>query len=155
MFSDLYFDKMGDRIEKLGTAIFSNSSESVLKFPTSIIHVLCVDDNQKIWFAVPKPYADISGMEMTFPVTLHFFNKNYNYYINVDGIASIISKLDDMPRELVKYTEEVDKNPLLIRVRVNYLEYSVRKIKAQMNFYDKIINSMRWVSYNESVHYSV
>ena len=154
LFSNFFADKMGGRIRKLGTAIFTDLSESVLKFPTSIIRVLSVDDHQGIWFEVPRPYVDISGMELAFPVTLHFYNKHCNYYVNVDGIAHIQPNLNGMTGGLVENVQGTNTKKLLIQVKMNYLEYSVRRIKNQINFYDRIIGSVISGLHNESSYYS-
>ena len=43
-----------ERIEEIGSAIFYNESEAVLKLPTSIVSTVKVDDYGFVWFFVQK-----------------------------------------------------------------------------------------------------
>jgi len=109
------------QIQNLSTAIFSDFSSSILKFPTSIIHVLEVSKDGKLLFELPRPYTDISGMEASFPVALHFYNKKYNYYVNVDGLAHIISINNEAP--------------LIVLVKMSHIKSFVRKRAKRVSSY--------------------
>ena len=64
-----------ERIINLGSAIFFNLSESVLKLPTSIVRIIHVDDYGYIWFFMQKPQQQLNEFEKEFPVKLDFFRK--------------------------------------------------------------------------------
>ena len=44
-----------EKIREIGSAIFFNQSDSVLKLPTSIVSTLKVDDYGFVWFFIQKP----------------------------------------------------------------------------------------------------
>lgn len=79
------------KLEKLETALFYNYSRAVLRFPTTIIQLLKIDNDGNIWFKTRKPYNDISGLDKEFPGELHFYKKSFNYYIIVRGTATIVT----------------------------------------------------------------
>lgn len=72
----IYF--LNRQIKTLGTAIFSNDSRNILKFPTCLINVLGADTKGNVWFIVRKPFDDISDFDQNCPAGLQFYNKNFN-----------------------------------------------------------------------------
>jgi hypothetical protein len=154
MFSGTFPRGMGFKIKKLSTAIFFDFDDSVLKLPNSIVKVLYVGQGCEIWFSILKPYSDVSGMEKSFPVSLHFYNKNFDYYINVEGIAGIVSNTNEIPDKLAKQIGSLENDKLLIRVKMDHLEYFLRRKIGETNFYHTLINSMTRLLYNERGIYS-
>lgn len=90
MISGNYLAFISNSIEKLNTAIFYNFSNSLLKFPACIIRVTGFDENGNLWFAVKKPYEDITGLDKEFPAQLNFYNKIHRFYVTVYGKATLI-----------------------------------------------------------------
>jgi len=123
MFPDISFEKIAAKMESLKTAVFFDLSESIVKFPTSVVQILSANENLEIWLALPRPYPDISGLERIFPVELHFYNKALNYYINTEGMAELISNAGDIPERMAKKVICLINTELLIRVRVSRFEY--------------------------------
>ena len=62
-----------EKIQEIGSAIFFNQSDSVLKLPTSIVDTVKVDDFGLVWFYVQKPKQDLREFDKEFPVRLDFF----------------------------------------------------------------------------------
>ncbi len=46
-----------DKIQRIGSALFYNLSGGVLKFPTTIVSILKVDELANIWFFMNQPRA--------------------------------------------------------------------------------------------------
>ena len=63
MESNQQFNFIQSKIEELGSAIFFNQSDAVLKLPTSIVTRLKVDDFGYIWFYVQKPNQQLQEFE--------------------------------------------------------------------------------------------
>ncbi|ANE50660.1 hypothetical protein [Flavisolibacter tropicus] len=64
-----------EKIEQIGSAIFFNQSESVLKLPTSLVSNIKVDDFGYMWFFVQKPKQNLQEFDNEFPVRMDFFKK--------------------------------------------------------------------------------
>jgi hypothetical protein len=110
-----------EKIENLGSAIFFNQSDAVLKLPTSIVRIIHVDDYGYIWFFIQKPQQRLTEFEKEFPVKLDFFRKGLDYSLQVMGTGSIVND----PEELFIVTTNIEEvkqfNPermVLIKVKM-------------------------------------
>src|SRR5687767_5834589 len=85
-----------ERIKEIGSAIFFNLSDSVLKLPTSIVNTLKVDEYGFVWFYIQKPKQDLREFDKEFPVRMDFFRKGANFFLQVVGKAWIVSDPEEM-----------------------------------------------------------
>ncbi|AEW00584.1 hypothetical protein A4D02_24980 [Niastella koreensis] len=92
------------KIKTLGTAIFSNDSRNILKFPTCLIYALEADEKGNVWFIVRKPFDDISDLDENCPAGLQFYNKNCNYHLDLFGTATIIADYKDDHETLIRFS---------------------------------------------------
>jgi len=129
--SSTQLDFISARIEELQTAVFHSQSNTVLNLNTAVISTLKVDIDGYIWFFVNKPSQAISEFEKQFPVALNFYKKGAMFFLNVFGMAKIITD----PEEL-EFTGIDDKSKIgnigkiLIRVKIvnaNYFEKACTK----------------------------
>src|SRR2546423_14820160 len=81
------------KMQLVETALFTNSSHSVIKIPASIIRLEKTDTNGNVWFRGPRAYVDMSGCELGFHSQLQFYNKNYPYYLSVEGSSQAVRVL--------------------------------------------------------------
>ena len=115
-----------ERIKNLGSAIFFNLSEAVLKLQTSIVRIVHVDEYGYIWFFVQKPQQQLNEFEKEFPVQLDFFRKGLDYSLQVIGKGCIVND----PEDLMVVTSSIDEtrhfNPekmILIKVKMTRADY--------------------------------
>jgi hypothetical protein len=115
-----------EKIQNLGSAIFFNQSDAVLKLPTSIVRIIHVDDYGYAWFFVQRPQQLLTEFEKEFPVKLDFFRKGLDYSLQVIGNGYIVSD----PEEIFVVTTNVDEvkqfNPekmVLIKVKITRADY--------------------------------
>jgi hypothetical protein len=115
-----------EKIKNLGSAIFFNQSEAVLKLQTSIVRIIHVDEYGYIWFFVQKPQQQLNEFEKEFPIKLDFFRKGLDYSLQVIGKGCIVSD----PEELMVVTTNIDEtkrfNPekmILIKVKMTRADY--------------------------------
>jgi hypothetical protein len=94
-----------EKIRNLGSAIFFNQTDAVLKLPTSIVRIVHVDDYGYIWFFVQKPQQRLTEFEKEFPVKLDFFRKGLDYSLQVIGTGYIVND----PEELLIVTTNIDE----------------------------------------------
>jgi hypothetical protein len=115
-----------EKIRNLGSAIFFNQSDAVLKLPTSIVRIIHVDEYGYIWFFMQKPPQHLNEFEKEFPVKLDFFRKGLGYSLQVIGKGCIIRD----PEELAVVTSNIDEtrqfNPgkmILLKVKMTRADY--------------------------------
>jgi hypothetical protein len=130
------------KILDLQTAIFSNDSRSILKLPTSVIHLSVIDEDGSLLFTASKLYQDISDMDRSFPAELQFYHKDFRYYVKVTGMAAV--NTDDPGNKT---------NPdVLVRMspgRIEYFKIGKNKEADPNLFFTKLL---RWLWPVESAY---
>src|SRR5215210_4348474 len=126
MTSNQQFSFLQERIEEIGSAIFYNLSEAVLKLPTSIVNSLQVDDYGFVWFCVQKPPQHLNEFEQEFPVKLDFYKKGKGYFLQVTGKGFVVSDPEEM-NAFVTLPEDIKKlannSMALVKVKIQKAEY--------------------------------
>jgi hypothetical protein len=115
-----------EKIKNLGSAIFFNQSDAVLKLPTSIVRIINVDEYGYIWFFMQRPPQQLNEFEKEFPVKVDFFRKGLDYSLQVIGNGYIVND----PEEIFVITTNIDEvkkfNPnemVLIKVKMTRADY--------------------------------
>lgn len=115
-----------DKIQEIGSAIFFNLSESVLKLPTSIVETTKVDEFGFVWFYIQKPKQHLREFDKEFPVRMEFFKKGINFFLQVEGRAWMINDPEEMNTIRTFFNEEKLKgteNMVLVKVKMIKAEY--------------------------------
>ena len=115
-----------EKIQEIGSAIFFNLSDSVLKLPTSIVSTLKVDEYGYVWFFMQKPKQSLKEFETEFPVRLDFFRKGLDYTLQIIGNGYIVND----PEELLVITTNISEvkqfdpgKMILIKVKMTRADY--------------------------------
>ena len=114
-----------EKIKNLGSAIFFNQSEAVLKLPTSIVRIIHIDEYGYLWFFMQRPPQQLNEFEKEFPVKLDFFRKGLDYSLQVIGKGCIINDRE----ELALITMNIDE---MNRGAQNYHPDKLVLIKIKM-----------------------
>jgi len=138
-----------ERIKNLGSAIFFNQSDAVLKLPTSIVRIIHVDDYGYIWFFVQRPQQRLTEFEKEFPVKLDFFRKGLDYSLQVIGNGYIVRD----PEELFVVTTNIDEvkqfNPekmVLIKVKMTRADFFENISGHKSSWLQNTINMLQaWI----------
>jgi hypothetical protein len=86
---------IGERIEKLDTAIFSGP-DSAWRYPSCIIrHVKMDRSGKSLWFKM-KNIALLDETGKNIPTFLFCYNKQFDFYITVEGTAVIAGVVGDL-----------------------------------------------------------
>lgn len=122
-----------DKIREIGSAIFFNQSDSVLKLPTSIVSSVKVDDAGYVWFYVQKPKQRLMEFDMEFPSRMDFYKKGMSYFLQISGKGMVVTN----PEELEAFTTTEDpsllSDMLLVKVKIlkaEYFETQTGRVKA-------------------------
>src|SRR5215213_6940401 len=113
-----------DKIQEIGSAIFFNLSDSVLKLPTSIVSTLKVDDYGFVWFFMPKPKQNLREFDNEFPVRLDFFKKGKSYFLQVTGKGRVVTDPEEMNADVPEDAKQFQLNDMvLVKVKMTKAEY--------------------------------
>lgn len=134
-----------EKIREIGSALFFNLSESVLKLPTSIVSTLRVDDFGFVWFFVQKPQQRLNEFETEFPVRLDFFKKGSGCFLQVNGKGWVVND----PEELNSF-ESLDgeerklamSEMVLVKVKIMRADYFEAKTASQQTWWQNAVNTV-------------
>ncbi len=133
-----------EKIQQIGSAIFFNLSDSVLKLPTSLVSTLKVDDYGYVWFFVKKPKQQLQEFENEFPVRLDFFKKGSDYFLQVMGKGFVVNDPEEI--NTLKMSEEWNKlvcdDMVLVKVKMIKAEYYETQSRANTSWWQNAINSI-------------
>ena len=134
-----------ERIQEIGSAIFFNLSESVLKLPTSIVSTLKVDDYGFVWFFVQKPKQSLKEFENEFPVRLDFFKKGKPCFLQVNGKGWVVNDPEEL-NTFVTLPEDAKRlamsEMVLVKVKIMRAEYYETKTSSQHSWWQNVVNSV-------------
>lgn len=126
-----------EKIQEIGSAIFYNQSDSVVKLPTSIVSSLKTDEYGYVWFFVQKPKQSLRFFEQEFPARLDFFRKGSNCFLQISGKGYVVSD----PEEINAYTtlpEEkavlLSDTSVLVKVKILKAEYFESRTQQRHNW---------------------
>jgi general stress protein 26 len=137
------FNFVQQKIEEIGTAIFFNLSDSVLKFPTTIVSTLKVDDFGFVWLLVQKPKQSLREFEEGFPVRLDFYRKGKNYFLQVSGKAWVVTDPEEINAlSLIQedITQKMDDQMVLVKVKMQKADYHETQTAAHNSWWQSTVN---------------
>jgi hypothetical protein len=114
------------RIQEIGSALFYSLSSAVLKFPTTIVNTLKVDDTGNIWFFINRPEQNLTEFDWEFPAKMQFYRKGKRYFLQIAGKACIVNDPEEV-NSLQGLPEDTRmkafQDMVLIRLRMNVVQY--------------------------------
>jgi len=138
-----------EKIQEIGTAIFFNLSQSVLKLPTSIVETIKVDDFGFVWFYIQKPKQHLTEFDKEFPVRMDFFKKGISYFLQVEGKAWMVNDPEEI-NNLHSFSDEEKlkgtDNMVLVKVKMLKAEYheTSNRIAGQSWWQNAVSNIYTW-----------
>lgn len=133
-----------EKIREIGSAIFFNLSDSVLKLPTSIVSTLQVDDYGYVWFFVQKPKQSLREFETEFPARLDFYKKGKSYFLQASGKGWVVTDPEEMnamalPEEI---RQMVSNDMVLVKLKIMKAEYyETRTARVRNSWWQQAIGS--------------
>jgi general stress protein 26 len=132
-----------EKIQEIGSAIFYNQSNSVLKLPTSLVSTLKVDDYGFVWFFIQKPRQQLKEFESEFPVRLDFFRKGKSYFLQVLGKGWVVDDPEEM-NAFVSLPEETKQlamhDMVLVKVKIQKAEYYETRTATHQSWWQNAVN---------------
>lgn len=148
-----------EKIQEIGSAIFFNLSDSVLKLPTSIVTTLKVDEYGFVWFLMQKPRQQLKEFEQEFPVKMDFFRKGSSCFLQVNGKGWVVTDPEEMN------TLELDEIPslvtssdtVLVKVKIMKAEYYETRTTRHSWWHQAISTFTTWFrnsnNYRPDIYY--
>lgn len=134
-----------DKIRQIGSAIFFNLSDSVLKLPTSVVNTIRVDDYGYVWFFVKKPNQQLQEFETEFPVRLDFFKKGMEYFLQVAGKAWSVTDPEEVSAFMELNTEitpAMMEDMVLVKVKMLKAEYYETQTRTKTSWWQNAVNTV-------------
>lgn len=123
------------KIQDLRSALFFSQGVSPLKFPTSIVTALKVDEEGQIWFFVNKPTQLLDAFDQEFISRLDFFRKGKYAFVRVTGKACIVDQPAVINEFLLNEPEiRVNGCLVLMKVKILHADYfeAAEKIESDL-----------------------
>ena len=134
-----------EKIQEIGSAIFFNLSDSVLKLPTSIVSTLKVDEYGYVWFFIQKPKQSLKEFETEFPVRLDFFRKGKSYFLQVSGKGWMVNDPEEM-NSFINLPEDAKQSAtidmVLVKVKILKAEYYETKSSNRNSWWHTAVNTV-------------
>lgn len=115
-----------DKIQGIGSALFYNLSGGVLKFPTTIVSILKVDELANIWFFMNRPEQQLNEFDLKFPAHMQFYRKGKGYYLQIIGNATVVNDPEEL-NGLIGLSDEIKakafKEMVLVKVNIGSAQY--------------------------------
>lgn len=132
-----------EKIKEINSAIFFNLSDSVLKFPTTIVSTLKVDDYGYLWFCVKKPKQSLKEFETGFPVRLDYFKKGTECFLQVMGKAWVVTDPEEL-NSFVSLSEEMKdwtgEDSVLVKVKMLKADYQETHSRTSNSWWASAVN---------------
>lgn len=147
-----------ERIEEIGSAIFYNLSDAVLKLPTSVVSTVKVDDYGFVWLLMQKPKQHLNEFEQEFPVKLDFYKKGKGYFLQVAGKGFVVSDPEEMNllADLSEQQNALPGNTTLVKVKIQRADYyqtrSQQKTPWWQTAWNYMVTLVRHNSYDSGNH---
>ena len=121
-----------NKIMDLQQALFYNDSQSVLKFPTTIINVLQADDVDQVWFMVSRPAQSLNEFEKEFRARLDFYRKGKEYYLHVIGKACVVTDPEEINNvHVLDNAMKILASTTMVLIRMKIVQTFYYPIKKQ------------------------
>ncbi len=154
------FNFLQEKIQEIGSAIFFNLSDSVLKLPTSIVNKVKVDDYGYVWFYLQKPKQNLKEFDLEFPVRMDFFRKGQSSFLQVNGKAWVVS--DPEAVNTMAYLPDAKPNfsddMVLVKVKILKAEYFETKTTSQSWWQNAMTTFTTWFrnsnNYKPEIYYA-
>lgn len=144
------------KIEELGTAVFHSHCNSVLNIKSTIVNTMQVDENGSIWFSISRPQQEITQFEKQFPVALNYYKKGSPFFMNVFGVARIVTD----PEELIcadlnnHIKNEINSDQILLCVKIMNANYYEKESASNANWLAKCKNALLGIfSFDDDSYY--
>lgn len=152
MTSNQHLDFLQERIEEIGSAIFYNLSNSVLRLPTSVVTSLKVDEYGFVWFCLQKPKQHLSQFEQEFPVKLDFYKKGKGFFLQVAGKAFVVTDPEEM-NAYVSGSEDIKKfagdSVVLLKVKIQKADCYQTNTSGKISWWQQALGSITtWFKHN-------
>jgi len=116
---------IGNRLSELDTALFFAPGTPLWRFPVTLIRNARADKEANIWFLLKNIGLEEHINDEHFFAQLQFYNKELQYYLKVEGDATVVPPGGEAPGFRCR-KEGFNENEFLIKLRV-----------CQANFYSR------------------
>lgn len=145
---------ISEKITDLQNAVMYSMSKSLIKLPNDIVTAVKVDEEGQLWFLSHLPAQSLSACEQSFPARLKFFRKGRNFFVEVSGKATIVSKIPSAAN-LDNYTGSMTKRKkaVLIKMTMSNIEYVEPRTQTRSKWQELAQKTYSWMLRNIAFHH--
>lgn len=129
------------KIEELETAVLHSHCNSVLNIRSAIVKTRQVDENGNIWFTIARPLQEINQFEKQFPVALNYYKKESNFFMNVFGLARIVSDPEELICADLNNQISSGSDEVLVCVKILNANYYEKEPDKNLSWWTRMKNS--------------
>ena len=125
-----------NKMIELQSALFFNDSSSIVKLPTHVTSEIEIDEEEQIWFVIPKPVQHIDAFDKEIPAKLDFFKKGKEFFVKVSGLATIVWSEKEVACANLKarFPRSFEKDGVVaVKVKIEGSEYAEKTTKPSTN----------------------
>ena len=152
MTTDTNLRFISEKIGQLRSAVMYSMSNSLVKLPNDIVTSVKVDEEGQLWFLSHLPVQSLKECEQVFPVRLHFFRKGHNFFVEVSGKATIVSKISSAaPFET---EDNKSRKAVLIKMTMSNIEYVEPQTPATKPKWQELVQkTYQWILRSKSIQH--
>ncbi|MEJ0104832.1 MAG: hypothetical protein WDO19_20760 [Bacteroidota bacterium] len=148
MYTDTNLQFIREKINTLKTAVMYANTANAVNIGNDIVTALKIDDEGQLWLLANRPALHTTDDILhNFHARLHFFKKGADFFIEVSGKASIVSRCSLYLNYKIFDTNLMSKyqNKIVIKLALTVIEYTepgTKKIKSKIE-----IAALKWYSW--------
>lgn len=135
---DLKEGVVKSKILELQSALLFTDSTSIVKLPTHVISQVEIDEEENIWFVIPRPAQHIDAFEKEIPAKLDFFKKGMDFFVKVRGTAFLMTDMKEVMNNTALSAgmkeKMADEKMIAVKVSVQESELVDNTPKPQQNW---------------------
>ncbi|MEO6722164.1 MAG: hypothetical protein ABIN67_17490 [Ferruginibacter sp.] len=125
------------KIKQLQSAVLHTHPNDVLNLPDITVHAIDVDEGGCVWFTVLKLAEKNKLISKPFYVSLNFFKKEFPFFLNISGVATLITNKAAMDQVPGFIRNNVTGDRLLVCVKIMNAEYFEHERAEEHNWFQK------------------
>jgi general stress protein 26 len=149
MISHLQPSVASKKVMELRSALFFNTSTSVLKIQNRVINALYADEIGQVWFCIPPPFTSVHEVDREFSANLDFFKKEKEFYLKITGKTFIVNDPEELNHlsgisPVIK--QSIRKGEcILLKLQIKDAVYFERQSCQRVNHFEELKNLLhKW-----------
>ena len=85
------------KMKELEYALLTTEGTGLAHLPIHLVHVAATDNDQNVWFIIPRPTQETKAFGEHLSARLDFYKKGKPFYLCAQGEATIVTDMNEVP----------------------------------------------------------